>query len=177
MNVWRDATMLVHDGEPKWTERARLASRFIDPGSRVLDLGCGLMALRRFLPDNCSYVPSDFVPRGPETEVADLNAGEFPDGEFDVITMMGVLEYLSAPECVLREARRHAPRLLLSYHHTRWRSPLGKRREFRRTARRNYLSVPALARCIARTGWKISAKLAFDLSVKRTDHFILMLSA
>ncbi|MFX6015289.1 methyltransferase domain-containing protein, partial [Acinetobacter baumannii] len=64
---------------------------------RVLDLGCGNMSLQRFLPFGCSYRGCDLVPRDPDTVVCDFNEGQFPTeaaGEADLITMLGLLEYI-----------------------------------------------------------------------------------
>ena len=41
--------------EPAHDERAQFAAQFIPSGARVLELNCGRMSLRRFLPNGCRY--------------------------------------------------------------------------------------------------------------------------
>src|SRR5262249_11209127 len=56
---WADPGQL----EAAWEPRAKLAARFVPAGARVLDIGCGAMALERHLPAGCSYQPCDLVAR------------------------------------------------------------------------------------------------------------------
>jgi len=94
--------------------RFRAAYPHIRPGSRVCDLGCGLEAA--FL----DYA-SDRITMGVglDDQVADGVQGRwhrvradlraplpFPDGHFDHVVMLAVLEHLTEPEKVLREAYR-----------------------------------------------------------------------
>src|SRR5580693_3075334 len=94
--------------------RFRAAYPHIRPGSRVCDLGCGLEAA--FL----DYA-SDRIAMGVgvDDQVADGNQGRWqrvrgdlskplplPDGNFDHVVMLAVLEHLTEPEKVLREAHR-----------------------------------------------------------------------
>ena len=92
-----------------------------------MDLGCGAMDLERFLPDDCEYWPVDLYSRDERTRVCDLNAGEFPDLRPDVVTMLGVLEYLQDPIRVLRCIRALNVPLVCSYSITD-RTPLLDRR-------------------------------------------------
>ena len=94
--------------------RAALAASFIRPGTRVLDLGCGAMILRDRLPEGCAYTPSDVWKRHPEIVVANLNERVFPEGEWDIVAMLGVIEYLEDPSWVLRTARARARNLLIT---------------------------------------------------------------
>jgi hypothetical protein len=89
---WSDPRSL----EPAWDGRAKLAASYVPAGAHVLDLGCGAMAVERFLPEGCTYQPCDLVARDPRTRVCDFNADEFPDDVgCDFVTVLGVLEYLS----------------------------------------------------------------------------------
>jgi hypothetical protein len=104
--------------DPAWDRRAEIAARFIPAGSRVLDLGCGRMALRLSLPYGCSYVPCDLVARDAETVVCDFNAGQFPAGhaaDADIIVMLGVLEYVADVDAFLEKLKRSGCDILLSY--------------------------------------------------------------
>lgn len=72
-----------------------MIARYIDPGSRVLDLGAGSSALRGVLPEKCEYQPCDIV-GGPEVLRCDLNRGLWPQVTkiYDVAVVSGVLEYI-----------------------------------------------------------------------------------
>lgn len=108
---WREQTSLA----TQWNARARLAASLIEPGARVLDVGCGDMALRGFLPTGCRYVPADIVARAEDCLVVDLNKGQFPQGEYDVVCFLGVLEYVHDPAAALARAARAARGLVVSY--------------------------------------------------------------
>ncbi len=101
---------------PAWAYRAGLAAQMIPAYAKVLDIGCGAMDLERVLPEGCQYQPSDLVARDERTIVCDLNAGQFPDGvEPDVVTMLGVLEYIREPLDLLRKVRALNRPLVCSY--------------------------------------------------------------
>jgi hypothetical protein len=98
-----------------WDSRAAMAARHIPAGQRVLDIGAGAMALRSQLAAGCSYFPADIVSRGPECQVVDLNQGQFPVGQYDWITFLGVLEYVYEPVAVLTRARASASSAIITY--------------------------------------------------------------
>jgi len=109
---WADPENL----QPAWDGRAQLAARMIRSGARVLDLGCGAMALERFLPPGCAYIPCDLVARDSRTLVCDFNAGEFPVGlDCDEAVALGVLEYLFDAPAFLAELRRLERPVVMSY--------------------------------------------------------------
>jgi hypothetical protein len=111
---WRDAANFAED----WHSRSIQAARFVAPGSRVLDLGCGpAMALRNYLPSGCAYTPADLVPWTPEVQWTDADEGIFPPGEFDYVIVLGVIEYLSAPDRVFQFARERSNSMVVSYCH------------------------------------------------------------
>src|SRR5262249_32168343 len=99
----------------QWDARAAMAAEWIPAGSRVLDVGCGAMALGSLLKPGCSYFPADLVERRPGAFVVDLNAGEFPSGSYDWASFLGVLEYVHNPAWPLERARAAAPNLLVTY--------------------------------------------------------------
>jgi hypothetical protein len=104
--------------EAAWDGRAEIAAQFIPAGARVLDLGCGKMALRRFLPHGCIYRGCDIVAREADTVVCDFNRGEFPReaaGEADIITMLGVLEYIPDADAFFAKLRATQRPLVMSY--------------------------------------------------------------
>jgi hypothetical protein len=109
---WSDPAQL----EAAWNARAAIAATYVPAGARVLDLGCGAMALEAKLPTGCSYIPCDLVARDARTIVCEFNRGEFPDAtEADLIAALGVLEYIyDAPAFLKRLAARRCP-VILSY--------------------------------------------------------------
>lgn len=108
---WADPTNL----SPAWDERARFAADLVPRAARVLDLGCGAMALERFLPPGCEYIPCDLVARDARTIVCDFNAGEFPKVECDLVVALGVLEYMVDAPAFLRRLFEFGKPLVLSY--------------------------------------------------------------
>lgn len=94
--------------------RFRAAYPFVKQGSRVCDLGCGLEAA--FLDYAADRIATGV---GLDDQVADGAQGRwrrvrgdlrsplpFADGEFDHVVMLAVLEHLTEPEKLLREAYR-----------------------------------------------------------------------
>jgi hypothetical protein len=104
--------------EPAWDARAAVAAAFVPTGARVLDLGCGRMALRGLLPQDCIYRPCDLVARDRDTIVCDLNAGGFPAeaaAEADIVTLLGVLEYVVDADALFANLQRSRCDVVLSY--------------------------------------------------------------
>ena len=94
--------------------RVRAAYPFIQPGTRVCDLGCGLEAA--FLDYATDRIAkgvglddqvADGITRRWKRVRADLESPlPFADSEFDHVVMLAVLEHLKDPERVLVEAFR-----------------------------------------------------------------------
>jgi methyltransferase family protein len=111
---WSDPAAL----EPAWDARAELAAHFIPAGAHVLDLGCGNMSLQRFLPHGCSYRGCDLVAREAQTIVCDFNMGGFPTdaaADADIISVLGVLEYIIDAEAFFKHLRSASCDVVLSY--------------------------------------------------------------
>lgn len=94
--------------------RFRAAYPHVRAGSHVCDVGCGLeAAFLEYAADKIAVgvgvddqVKEDTRGRWKRVR-ADLRAGlPFSDGEFDQVVMLAVLEHLTEPEKVLREAYR-----------------------------------------------------------------------
>lgn len=104
--------------EPGWDARALLAANFIPAGAHVLDLGCGRMSLRQFLPFGCSYQGCDLFARDGQTIVCDFNKGQFPTeaaAQADIISLLGVLEYVTDAETFFKHLRSANCDVVLSY--------------------------------------------------------------
>jgi ubiquinone/menaquinone biosynthesis C-methylase UbiE len=94
--------------------RFRAAYPHIRPGSRVCDLGCGLeTAFLDYASERIALGVGldDQVADGVESRWqrvrGDLRSRlPFPDGQFDHVVMLAVLEHLTEPDKVLREAYR-----------------------------------------------------------------------
>ena len=63
----------------------------------------------------CSFVGADLNPLDDQTLAMDLDNDPLPAGEFDIIVLMGVLEYLHNLPAVAEKLRAGATSLLVSY--------------------------------------------------------------
>ncbi len=98
-----------------WAHRAQAAARLVPPRARILDIGCGGMDIERFLDPSVTYLPADIVKRDDRTITCDLNAGEMPDVLVDVISLLGVLEYIHDVPALLAALRRTGATVITSY--------------------------------------------------------------
>jgi len=99
----------------QWDARAALAANQIGANQRVLDVGAGAMTLGSLLLSGCTYTPADVVKRCEGCIVVDLNRREFPEGSYDWVTYLGVLEYVHDVRWALQAAATVASRLLATY--------------------------------------------------------------
>ncbi len=102
-------------GGEHWDSRAKQAARLVDDGARVLEIGVGKGTFRDEVKARCRFVGADLNPLDDQTLALDLDSDPLPPGEFDVIVLLGVLEYLHNLPAVAEKLRAGAPRLLLSY--------------------------------------------------------------
>jgi hypothetical protein len=147
--------------ETAWDGRAQLAAQFVGAGSRVLDLGCGKMALQRFLPQGCFYRGCDLVAREATTVVCDFNAGQFPTeaaAECDLITMLGVLEYITDVDAFFKWLRSTNRDVVMSYCATDLTGPVDRPSLGWMT----HFSFEDLAVLVDRHGFRIAASMAVD---------------
>jgi hypothetical protein len=152
---------------PQWAFRATLAAQMIPAYSKVLDIGAGAMDLERVLPTGCEYQPCDLVSRDERTIVCDLNRGEFPDAaQPDVITMLGVLEYIKEPLALLAKIRARNIPLVCSYSITDRRPDLDRGSQ----GWINSLSFADLQRLMSEAGFRLQCRQTID---NLQDIFIL----
>jgi hypothetical protein len=97
-----------------WKQRIKQMSYFIPPGASVVDLGCGKMWLKEFIPDS-RYTGVDYLHRGDGCVVVDFNLSQFPVIDADVAFVSGALEYIINPEWFIDEISKHFQMCILSY--------------------------------------------------------------
>lgn len=112
----RWCTEAIAEDSKVWEPRSEGIAKYIKPNSVVLDVGCGVMSLEKYLPEGCRYLPCDIVSRDERTQVVDLNKGEFPDiRDATIITLIGVLEYITDLDNLFRKLKQtHLP-IILTY--------------------------------------------------------------
>ena len=147
----------------EWGERARLAAKFIASNSTVLDIGCGRMQLKSFLPEGCTYTPADQVKWTDEVVKIDLDQRNFPPGNFDCIVILGVLEYLQAPAFPITRSAEACAKLITTYCHPLSGIDTARRRQ---NGWVNDLSEADLTALIVAAGWKLSHSEVFQVSKK-----------
>jgi FkbM family methyltransferase len=110
---WRWANPRSMD--PGSAERAALAGPHLPTAGSLLDLGAGLMLVLPKLKLGVRYTPVDLIRYSKATVLLDLNAGRFPDGKWDCVLMLELLEHMHDVPALLRRARAAAGRLVGTY--------------------------------------------------------------
>lgn len=108
---WKEAEYF----DEKWKTRISAMSAFISPGNTVMDLGCGKMWLKEFLPVGCNYIPVDYTNRGAGTIVCNFNNKEFPEAKADIIFISGCLEYIKPYDWFIAKSCAASTKIILSY--------------------------------------------------------------
>lgn len=109
--TWQD----IEYFHENWKGRISTMAGFIDRNTSVMDLGCGKMWLKKYLPQNCEYIPVDYIKRSPECIVADFNKKQFPTIKADVLFISGCLEYVNDYSWFISELCTHGNRIIISY--------------------------------------------------------------
>jgi hypothetical protein len=91
-------------------------SAFI-PGdtTSIMDLGCGKMWLKEFLPADCLYLGVDYKSRDEKTLVFDLNSHQFPVLIADVIFASGIIEYINDYRWLIEKIASSGKLAIVSY--------------------------------------------------------------
>jgi hypothetical protein len=101
---------------PNWNARTERIATLIEPGASVIEFGAGRMVLKRLLPENCAYTPSDLVDRGNGTIVCDLNSYALPPfPPHDVAVLSGVLDYVNNVPRLVSHLSNYAGVVIASY--------------------------------------------------------------
>jgi hypothetical protein len=89
----------------------------IENETSFLDIGCGRMWLRDFLPKGSVYFCCDYIKRDDATIVCDLNKKEFPipGVSVDCCFASGVIEYLDDPQWFFSQALTVGRSMIFSY--------------------------------------------------------------
>lgn len=112
INRWKNSNELFED----WNQRTSILGNYITPGSKVIEFGSGNMSLKKMLPENCVYTPSDIVKRTEETIVCDLNEPiSFDLSFYNTAVFSGVFEYVYDIDTVFKQLEKHVPHIILSY--------------------------------------------------------------
>lgn len=119
------------------------------------------MALQRYLPDGCVYCPADLYQWTPAVRHVDIDANVFPDGTFDCVVLLGVIEYLTKPELAFHFGRERASAMVISYCY-----PVTADHRSRASAGWiNAFSPEGLGAQMANNGWDILRSETFGRSV------------
>jgi hypothetical protein len=101
--------------DEKWKDRIRQMSEYVPEGSKIIDIGCGKMWLKEFLKKDCEYIGLDYVKRGDECIVYDLNKKEFPNIKVNVSFISGCMEYVSDWKWFIDKIASSSDMIILSY--------------------------------------------------------------
>lgn len=103
-------------GGAHWDARAAQAARLVPEGARILEIGVGKGSFRDMVAPRCtSFLGADLNPLDAETLRLNLESDPLPEGPFDLIVLLGVLEYIHDFDAVAGRLRDSGADLLLTY--------------------------------------------------------------
>lgn len=97
-----------------WSNRAYEAAKLTGEVKSVVDVGCGMMTLERFLNPHVDYIPVDIVSRDERTYVVDINRSKLPVFDAECVAALGLLEYIYDVDKFMDSVARYG-RVVLSY--------------------------------------------------------------
>jgi methionine biosynthesis protein MetW len=173
-----------------------LVAALVEPGARVLDLGCGdgellaaLMAQKGCTGWGVEISDEGFlacVARGVPVVQDDIDRGlsVLVEGEVDVVVLSETIQALRRPAFVLAEMRRIAPRGIVSlpnFGFWRLRAQLGARGRMPRSAALPYAwhDTPNIHLCtlrdfealVAEAGWHVRRRVLLDEGLRRAPRW------
>jgi len=99
-----------------WDSRTEQIAKLIVARSSVIEFGAGRLVLKQYLPNNCTYTPSDLVDRGYGTIVCDLNNDVLPQFQpYDYAVFSGVLEYVNDVPRLISHLSSYVDAIVASY--------------------------------------------------------------
>jgi hypothetical protein len=105
--------------EPAWDWRAEAAVQLRGSKQWICDLGCGgHQVLRKLLPPEVVYLPSDLFRWTEDTLICDINRQRLPTPYLkicDSCYILGVLEYVHDVAWLFQELSRYVEELIFSY--------------------------------------------------------------
>jgi hypothetical protein len=106
----------IENHNKNWQDRTIKMADFIVPNSSVIEFGAGRMVLKDYLPENCSYTPSDIIDRGNSTIICDLNKNILPVFDhYDYCIFSGVLEYINDVPKLIKYLAASIDTFIISY--------------------------------------------------------------
>ncbi|WP_167183264.1 class I SAM-dependent methyltransferase [Pseudomaricurvus hydrocarbonicus] len=102
--------------DPAWRLRIKRMASFIGNNDQVvIDVGCGPMWLREYIPESTTYIGIDYMKRGDEMIVCDINKENLPEMQADVWFISGCLEYINDIEKFITTASTLTNKFIISY--------------------------------------------------------------
>lgn len=101
--------------KPEWSLRSELAAGHIADGESVLEIGTGTGAFRALVAGRCHYTGADLQPVDPHTLTLNLESDPIPEGPWDAIVLLGVLEYIHNAGAALTNIFAATGKVVLSY--------------------------------------------------------------
>ena len=98
-----------------WKKRIATMAKYIVADDSVVDMGCGPMWLKEFIPGTVNYYPVDYRQRDENTIICDFNKREYPKIEANIYFLSGSLEYITEPNIAVEHISMFAEKCILSY--------------------------------------------------------------
>ena len=99
-----------------WDQRTIKMAEFILPNTKVIEYGAGRKVIKKYLPKNCIYTPSDIVDRGDGTIICDLNQKTLPKFDnYNYAIFSGVLEYVNNVPRLIQHLTNNIDIFIISY--------------------------------------------------------------
>lgn len=113
---WIEVEKFRKVNKENWINRIILMKNLIGTQNKsVLDIGCWESELKEYLGSSVKYYGCDYVKRGNDTIVCNLNNYEFPTIDFDVAYISGSLEYMENLDWYFDQICKANNEIILSY--------------------------------------------------------------